>query len=174
MADIGNWFVALSVVAPDLALTPPASVRAFAREDLHATLAFLGSIGETRARAGWDALSITMAAREIRLGPVRSLGASALASILDDSVIAHAIGATRDAITRAAGARLDERPPLPHVTVARIGRHASALERAAALAWADRLALETIPARVDRVSLYAGLSDRTTRMFRIVDSRPLR
>ena len=166
-----NWFIAFSVVAPNLVLTPPSQVRAFHTDDLHATIAFLGSVGEARARAGWNALSIAFPPREVRLGRVRLLGATALSSIVDDTELARTIGETRDPICRAAEARIDERPPLPHVTLARIARRATPAETSDAIAWAHGLALENVPARIDRVALYAGLSDRTTRMFRIVESR---
>ena len=166
-----NWFVALRVTAPSLVLpVPPSGVRLFDAEDLHATIAFLGGVDERRARAAWDAAAIALAPRAITLGRVVPLGASALSAIVDDAEITAAIGAARDEMHRAAGTPLDTRAPLPHVTIARTGRRA---DREAAIAWASELRLESIAARIDEVALYTWAEDRSARLFRIVESRPL-
>lgn len=166
-----NWFIAFRVHAPSLDLEAPASgVRLFDREDLHATIAFLGGIDEQRARAAWEAAAVSLAPRAITLGRVVPLGASALSAIVDDADIAAAIGAARDEMHRAAGTPPDTRPPLPHVTVARVGRRA---DREAAVAWASRLHLETVAARIDDVALYTWAEDRKARLFRVVESRLL-
>jgi 2'-5' RNA ligase len=170
-----NWFVAFEVEAPSIAEavgTAPAGVRAFHPSDLHATLAFLGGVGEERARAGWSALVTTLAPRVITLGGVVPLGASALSATIDDVALTSAMAA-RARVWEAAGARADDRPPLTHVTVARIGRRASNEERTDAIAWAAALRLDTVPARIARVALYVGLEDRRERLFRIVTSRAL-
>ncbi len=166
-----NWFVAFRVRAPSLALeVPPSGVRLFDRADLHATIAFLGGIDERRAHAAWDAAAIPLTARAITLGRVVPLGASALSAIVEDGGLSAAIGASRDEMHRAAGTAPDTRPPLPHVTIARVGRRA---DREAAMAWASRLSLDGVAARIDDVALYTWAEDRRVRLFRIVESRPL-
>jgi 2'-5' RNA ligase len=170
-----NWFVAFVVDAPwivEALGSPPAGVRAFHPDDLHATLAFFGGVGEARARAGWAALEIALTPRAITLGAVVPLGASALSATLDDVEITRAM-TSREAVWAAAGAARDDRAPLAHVTVARMARRASAEARAAALAWSAALRLETVPARIDRVALYVGRTDRRERLFDVVESRPL-
>lgn len=175
-----NWFVAFPVSAPDLRAAigaPPPNVRAFHPDDLHATLAFLGSVTPDAAMAAWRALALDVPARAVVLGDVVPLGdprhPSALSAVVDDAPLRDAIGAARAAVSLAASAPLDARPPLVHVTVARIGRRVTDAERAAAIAWAASLRLAQVPARIDEVALYTWSADRTTRHFRIVERRAL-
>lgn len=175
-----NWFVAFEVVAPraiEALGPPPLHVRLFAPEDLHATIAFFGAVDEDAARAGWAALRLDVTPRTLRLGPVVPLGPparpSALSARIDDAELTRAIGSARDAALQAAGAPLDPRPPLAHVTLARIGRRASDRERADAIAWAAARSLAGLAARTDRVALYTWSADRHARLFRIVDARAL-
>lgn len=171
-----NWFVALVVEAPTLAAAlggAPAHVRTFHPDDLHATIAFLGPVSRAAADAGWAALALDLAPSDVRLGRVEALGASALSALLESPAIDRAIGAARGAVWKAAAARPDERPPLGHVTVARIGRRASPPERRAAIAWAASLDLTRCPARIARVALYTWAEDRRERLFRVVESRML-
>jgi 2'-5' RNA ligase len=67
----------------------------------------------------------------------------------------------------------DSRPPKPHVTLARPQRRASAEERRQGLAWAARLELGHVQARLDRVALYTWDERRTEHLFRIVAERRL-
>ncbi len=171
-----NWFVALTVSAPDLPRVigaPPRQVRVFAAEDLHATIAFLGPVGAPQALAGWRALGIALPPRAVRLGRVEPLGASALSSLLGDPEIDAAIGGARARVALAAGAPVDDRPPLGHVTIGRIARRASADERRAAIAWAGQLDLRGCAARVEAVALYTWAEDRRERLFRAVQTRAL-
>jgi 2'-5' RNA ligase len=175
-----NWFVALRVAAPELPRAlgvVPAGVRAFHADDLHATIAFLGPVSEEAARTGWDALSIALAPRAVALGEVVPLGderhPSALSALVHDDAVTAAIASSRDAVWRAAGAHADDRPALAHVTVARIDRRASDRERASAIAWAKRLDLRNVPARIDEVALYGWSDDRRERLFRVVAARRL-
>ena len=41
------------------------------------------------------------------------------------------------------------------------------------MAWASRLSLDGVAARIDDVALYTWAEDRRVRLFRIVESRPL-
>jgi 2'-5' RNA ligase len=175
-----NWFVGFPVGAPALPgvlSAPPPHVRVFPPDDLHATLAFFGSVSEARALAGWGALEIALASRDVSLGAVVPLGdarkPSALSSLITDAELTQAIGSARDRALRAADARLDDRPPLAHVTLARIAREATEPDRRLALAWAASLALASVRARIDTVALYTWAPDRRERLFRIVASRPL-
>jgi 2'-5' RNA ligase len=170
-----NWFVAFVVLARAIEGAigaPPASVRAFHPSDLHATIAFLGAVEEERARAAWAALALDVAPRAITMREVVPLGASALSATIHDDALTQAMTA-REAVWAAAGCARDDRPPLAHVTVARMARRASPADRSAAIAWAAGLRLEHVPARIDRVALYVGLEDRRERLFRIVESRAL-
>ncbi len=175
-----SWFVGLVVSAPTLSdalATSPAHVRLQHGDDLHATLAFLGSVSEDAAHAGWRALSIALAPRDVVLGRVVPLGSeknpSALAALIDDAAIRDAIGSARDAICDAAKAARELRPPLAHLTLARLVKGATPDERQVALAWAAELTLDLVPSRIERVALYTSAADRTERRYRIVASRAL-
>jgi len=178
-----NWFVALPVEAGpwlDRLTPPPPGVRLFAPSDLHATVAFFGDVGEAAAS---DAF--TLAERwhggpiEVGLGGLRALGPrrrpSALSATLEsgEASVAAGITAVRDDMLDAAGARPDRRPPLPHVTLARIARRASDAERRAALAWASAIDLGGPQIVLDRIALYTWSSDRRQRLFDVVEEQSL-
>ncbi len=178
-----NWFIALPVAAgPWLeALSPaPPEVRLFAASDLHATVAFLGGVQERAARRAFAlAPSWPTGPLGVRLGGVRGLGArrkpSALSALLEANAerVADGIAAVRAPMLAAAGARPDDRPPLPHVTLARIGRRADARQRRAALDWAEALDLGSPRVRLDRLALYTWAPDRRERLFEIVAEHTL-
>lgn len=178
-----NWFVALPVApGPWLARLGalPAGVRAFHPDDLHLTVAFLGAVDETRAHAAFArALPLPLAPCDATLGDVVPLGnprkPSALSArvVAGEAEIARAMTAVRDAICDAAGAPREQRPALPHLTLARIGRTASRSERAEALRWAASLALGEPRVEITRVALYTWSAERSTRQFRSVASEPL-
>ena len=176
-----NWFVAWPI-APEGWLErlppPPARVRRFHSDDLHATIAFFGAVDEKAARRGFDALtSFPWVAHEVVLGRVRLMGSprhgSALAALLDEgqAPVVEWMRVARDPCLAAAGARPDERAPLPHVTLARIQRRASRPERRAAIAWAEGLDLGAPRVRLGAPALYTWSTDRRERLFRIVAER---
>ncbi|MEL6348055.1 MAG: hypothetical protein AAFV53_33415, partial [Myxococcota bacterium] len=72
-----------------------------------------------------------------------------------------------------AGARPVERPPLPHVTVARPPRRADRDVRAAGRAWLDAQPPIDAWVRFERIALYTWNVDRRTRLFQIVAERRL-
>ena len=186
----GNWFVALPVDAGGWygarVPAPPPSTRRFAAEDLHLTVAFLGGVGEERALAAWQAAEAGVrgddgwpwhaAPFEITLGAVAPMGnprrATALAARVEDGreAVEEAMGATRDGIWRAADARADRRAPKAHISLARILRGATPVERDLALEWAMQLDLGAAEVRLDRLALYAWASERPRgeRQFQIV------
>lgn len=181
-----NWFVAFPVPAGpwlDAALSSaPAGLRLFRAEDLHATLAFLGLVTTQDARAAWEvarASAAALAPVEATLDRVVAMGSlhrwSALSALFADGndALAGAIGAHRDAILAAAGARPDTRAPKPHVTIARPTRRTTSAERQAALEWARALDLGAPRVRIDRLALYTWSEDRRERLFRIAEEAPL-
>ena len=182
-----NWFVAFPVPAGPwleraLAEAPP-GLRLFHGDDLHVTLAFLGLVPEAEARAAWAvaaSAAASMPAVDATLGPGVAMGSlhrgSALSALIAEGnePLASAIGAARTAILTAASARPDERPPKPHVTLARPTKRATLAERSAALAWAQTLDLGAPRVRIDRLALYTWSEDRAQRLFRIAAQAPLR
>lgn len=178
-----NWFIGLPIAAETWFArlpTPPPGVRLFHPDDLHLTVAFLGAVCEDAARRGFAAArALPLARCEVTLGRVIALGnprhPSALSALLakGDEQVSRAIGAIRDAICDAAGAPHDERPPLPHLTLARPRRAASSAQRSAAVRWAAGLDLHEARVSLARVALYTWASDRKERLFTIVEELAL-
>lgn len=160
---------------------PPPRVRLFHRDDLHCTLAFLGDVDEGGAMRAWRE-----ADKRVRGAPVtgtfdqvRPLGnprkPSALSAIVGEGAepLTAMTLAARGPCLEAAGSPLDARPPLPHMTVARIQRRASARERRAAVRWGEAVALGAVRFEVAGLALYTWSEDRHERLFQIVRQRPL-
>lgn len=172
-----NWFVALAVPAGawwSRVTGAPAGVRVFHPEDLHLTVAFLGPVSPhdaesafALAREQWPA-----GALDVVLGDVRAMGnprrPSALSAVVTGGAaeLTAVISSLRDPVCAEAGARLDDRPPLPHVTIARPSRSATAAERDAAVAWAAGLDLGRPRVTLSRLVLYGWAEDRLARLFR--------
>ena len=165
---------------PDL----PAGFRRFHPNDVHLTLAFLGGCGESAATAAVAALDEQLrraeyTPMEISLGPVVPMGArraySALSALLGEGRdrTAEYLAALRDPLCAAASAKLDDRTPKPHVTLARPLRKASSTQRGAGLLWAAELTLDTVRLKLDRIALYTWNEPRTEQQFRIVTERAL-
>lgn len=159
----------------------PARVRVFAASDLHVTLGFLGQVQESDARRAWDlvegfeglqAVHGTFS-RVIPLGNPRK--PSALSAMVEAGrePLGEMIAAARGPVLAAAGAPEDLRPPLPHMTVARIQRRANAAERRQALRWAETIDLHGASFAATSVALFTWSEDRETRLFRIVEQREL-
>jgi len=179
---LANWFIGFPL-RPDrwfdavLADVPPSLQRSHP-EDLHVTVAFLGAVGEAKARAAWATLDGWAATPlDAVLGPVKPFGnvsrPSALAVVLagGNEAVSRLVGELRGPMFAAANVPSDPRAPLPHVTVARPRRRASAAERQRAVAWAASVAAPLAPVRFDQVALYTWSDDRRERQFRVVTSR---
>lgn len=181
-----NWFFAFPLdgsFVRDLP-EPPPSFRRFHPDDVHLTLTFLGGCGEDAALRALQALDAALAqlapsAIEVSLGQVVPMGPrsrySALSALLERGRVATeaCITGLRDPLSLAAIGRRDERPPKPHVTLARPGRQASDERRRQGLAWAQSLDLRAVSGRLDRIALYTWSDERRERLFRIVAERPL-
>ncbi len=160
----------------------PPRVRVFGDEDLHATLCFFGAVEETDARRAWTQVERFPSLRPVRgtFGEIGALGhpkkPSALAAIVADGsdVLTAMILEARAPLLAAAGARPDDRPPLPHMTIARVQRRASGDERRKALAWKDAIDLRDASFQASDVALYTWSSDRQARLFDIVERQQMR
>lgn len=178
-----NWFIAFPMQVERLWLhsDPPPGVRRFVEDDLHCTLAFLGRVGESMALRAWSRATELLDAPAVHgtFANVEPLGnprkPSALSAIVGEgrvpfcAMIDHARGSILDA----AGAPPDDRPPLPHMTIARIQRRASSAERRKALEWAASLDVGAASFIASSVALYAWAEDRRERLFRIVSCHAL-
>lgn len=183
-SDVGNWFIAF--VVPHhwfhAIERPPVGCALLDGEDLHSTVAFFGRSGEARAHRAFDALEERLGREPfdppmVSLGRVVPMGSprswSALSALLDEGrqVVESFLLKHRDALADAAGAARDLRPPRAHVTLARLSRRASAVERQAASAWARGLVLEA-RFRLGRIALYTSASE-SGRRYRRVRERSL-
>ena len=156
---------------------PPARVRVFATSDLHVTLGFLGAVQESDARKAWDRIGDFGSFRGVKgsFSGVEPLGhprkPSALAAMVDTGrhALSEMIAQARDPLLRAAGAPEDSRPPLPHMTLARIQRRATAAERREALHWAQAIDLHRVGFTAASVALYTWADDRQERLFQIIE-----
>jgi 2'-5' RNA ligase len=178
-----NWFIALPLraAAPLPLPAAPMAVRVFAPEDLHLTIAFLGSCSLERARAAFELTqAFPLRALQVRLANVVALGPahkpSAFSALLADGrvEVEQAMAASRAQLWAAADARTDTRPPLAHVTLARPRRRATQEQVSAATAWATALDLGLPSCRLERIALYTwSAGDRSRSLFQIDRERPL-
>jgi 2'-5' RNA ligase len=175
-----NWFIAIPVAEAAIVEAlppPPRGLRVFAADDLHLTVAFLGPVGEGRARAAFEAMAWPLGSRAIGFGEVVPMGSprsySALSALLTEGrdEVEAAMESARDQAFAAAGIEGERRPPLAHLTLARPARSANAEQREAALAWARAVDLSRLQARIDSIALYTWSQDRSQRLFAIVARR---
>ena len=169
----GAWFDARFDV-------PSPAFRRFHPDDLHMTVAFLGSVDEDTARAAffvnerWDKGGL-----DVSLGPVVAMGNPRRYSALSLLLTAGNDGAValmeqlKAPMLEVAGQRPDSRPHKPHITVARPKRKAEQKERALGLRWAEGVDARDTALRLDTIALYTWSLDRKERLFRIVDERRL-
>jgi 2'-5' RNA ligase len=184
---MSSWFVALPVTAGDWfsRLSPtPSGTRLLAAEDLHLTVAFLGAVGEARARAVFDSLPpAVIPCFKIILGAVVPMGNPRRPSALSVQIegaggegrsIADVLTAPRDAMLEAAALPAERRPMKPHVTLARLRRKASPQQRQKAFAWAEESDLASTRIRLDQIGLYTAARDRRAHAYEIIETRDLR
>jgi 2'-5' RNA ligase len=160
---------------------PPPRVRVFAGPDRHVTLGFLGAVQELDAHKAWDQIGGFPSFRRVSgsFSHVEALGhprnASALCAMVDvgREPLSQMIAEARAPLLIAAGAPEDTRPPLPHMTLARIQRRAKAAERREAVRWARAIDLRGVTFKVDSVALYTWADDRQERLFRVVEEQDL-
>lgn len=163
-----SWFVALPAEPGGWfdELTPPPPLKRDHRADLHLTIAFFGAIDEARARAGFEA--VTCAEPPVESAPISGLAplGSVIAALVESPELVAFMARHRAAYCEAAGVAPDERPPLPHVTLARFPRRA---DRREGVAWAASHPRIGDLLTLGRPSLY-GPSAGPTR-YRIVEPR---
>lgn len=181
-AVLPNWFLAFPVHADWLDQLPPLPphFRRFALGDVHATLMFLGACGETAARAAFEATKQSLGKQPVApititwgkvvpMGPARQY--TALSALLEQGreEVTELMREHRDVAADAAGVGRDRRAPIPHVTLGRPQRHATADDRAAGLEWASRVELPATTQVLERCALYTWHNERNKGLFRIVD-----
>ena len=173
-----NWFIAFPMQVERLHLPPtPPRVRSFGAEDLHVTLGFLGAVSEPQARVAWRRIDGFETFREVSgsFAEIRPLGnprkPSAISAIVGQGfdAMSEMISEARGPLLAAAEAAPDDRPPLPHMTLARIQRRAGRDDRLAALKWAESVDLRGVSFTAGSIALYTWSRDRQARLFDIVE-----
>ena len=159
----------------------PPRVRVFGASDLHITLSFLGSVEEAEARKAWELIGSFASFHAVAgtFDRVKPLGhprkPSALSAMVDDGreALAEMIAEARGPLLAAGDAPPDDRPPLPHMTLARIQRRAKSAERREALRWAEAVDVGRASFNAASVALYTWSTDRQERLFQIVEQHDL-
>jgi len=167
-----NWFIAFAVDVRNLLLhDPPAGLRLFSAADCHITVAFLGGVSDQSAHQAWaKAMRMPWHAVDGTFAEVRKLGRSALSAVVGDGRDAlMPMLAQRDTLLESAGASPARRPPLPHVTLARMPRHSGAGTRHAVLEWVRNIPLADVRFHTTALVLMTRAEDRTGHLYRIVE-----
>lgn len=179
-----NWFVAIPVAA-DAWLKPliaglPATCRPFDSSDIHLTIAFLGALPAPRLAAVQTQLcNIQAAAIAATFGAFMPLPSAKRLSAISMSLrqghdeVCAIIRQHRASLAAAAAARPDERPPLPHATIARPIRKFGQKAREDALHWMASTAVPEVSLRLDRIALYTWSDQRPQVQFRKVSEKNL-
>jgi len=168
---VSNWFLGLPLeLGHGLELpAPPPGARLLHAADLHVTLAFLGPVGAVRARraAGVfedllrsrlrEPIEVTFE-RALPLGPSQRFSVVAATLGAGRATCEALLAELRNAPCDAIGVARDPRPPLPHVTLARVDRRAGLREREHVLAWAAKLDLSKVRARLASAALFTRAS----------------
>ncbi len=177
-----NWFVAWPVNGAEewiaaLEAGAPGGLNFLAPADLHVTLAFLGR-HDPGQLAKMSALLKSFPLREVEATlsqftafpqPRRF---SALAFVLGQGRVdvEAQIAKWHDRICREAGAKIDVRPSLPHVTVARPDRRIGESDRNEALEWMRQLSPQThIALRLERPRLYTWADRGSSARYQMLD-----
>jgi len=177
-----DWFVAWPVNGAEewlanLEAAAPGGLNFLTPDDLHVTLAFLGHY-EPGLQAKMSALLEKLAFSEIEMSPGEFVALpqprrfSALVSMLNvgKREVEGQIEKWRALICREAGARVDPRCPLPHVTFARPDRRIGSEDRDAALDWIAQLVPQSsIRFQLGRPRLYTWAEKGSLDRYRILD-----
>ncbi len=177
-----NWFVAWPVCDAEewlagLEKQAPGGLNFQHASDLHVTLAFLGRY-EPALLPKISALlrALPLGGASVGLNQFVALPQprrfSSLAFVLGPGWqdIEKQIAKWRDRICREAGAKLETRPALPHITVARADRRIGDEDRDAALEWLLQLPAQTgIRLQLARPRIYTWAGRDESARYRLLD-----
>jgi 2'-5' RNA ligase len=177
-----NWFVAWPVSGAEewlksLEATAPGGLNFLVPGDLHVTLAFLaryepGSLGKISGMVKKLALpEVEISPKEFVAFPQpRRFSALAFTLGVGRTEIEKQIAKWRDRICREAGAKLDTRAPVPHITIARPDRRIGSDDRDAALEWLEHLPSQShVRIRLETPRVYAWTEPGSSARYRILD-----
>ncbi len=175
---MANWFIALTVDAPWWFenLEFPEGARKFHPEDLHCTIAFLGSINLHQVEAAQTLLrSMREPSIECQFSSLMCLPSEknfrALAVGLHDqqNLTSSIIRRYRDEFHRAVGQQAETREVLAHVTLARPSRSCTRDQQSTIIHWMKQQHIPSTSLVLNSCALYTWADDRRERQFRIVE-----
>ena len=146
-------------------------------DDLHLTIAFLGSIPEERARTCFQwVCEQELSPLRGTLGPAIPLGsrppASAFARPLEEGFESAVENLQRlgPPLLACAGRPPETRAPLPHITILRARNSTSPAVRQQAEEWLRKRTQGRVSIHLSQIGLYGWAVDRTERRYRLLDS----
>ena len=141
---------------------------------------FLGPVAEEQALQAWQrGLALPIRPVAFTLGSMAPFGnprkPSAYAFTLEKgrAALVNYMQRHTGELLAVAGKAAQERPPRPHITVARPPRKASSDLRAAGMAGLESIDPPADLLRIDQLALYTWADDRKARQFKIVARRVL-
>ncbi len=180
MAQSRNWFIAWPVENATEWLTAlvadaPTGIDFLDPADLHVTLAFLAAHDDPAEEKMAAILrGLSLSGLDITPGPFTALPQprrfSAIAATIDTGRLELERQITRwmPRLCREAGASIDDRPPLPHITLARPARRIGSDERDNVLAWIEDRPLDETKLTLAPPSIYRWAEKTTSRRYDIV------
>ena len=171
-----NWFIALQpsegINLKTIIQTIPSGLRAFAPEDLHITLAFLGPCTPDEALAAWIMACRTapfvqqLTPKALQpMGNPKRPSAAALTFDESDNLIRW-MNDHQTRLLQKANRPPAKHPPLPHLTVARPKRRASESTRNSMIRWCHETKINMPDVVCLHMALYTWSHNRRERLFR--------
>ncbi|ACF14980.1 Phosphoesterase HXTX [Chloroherpeton thalassium ATCC 35110] len=158
----------------------PDALRVFDARDLHLTVAFLGKISAEAQHAvirileqlSHPAFEISFD-RLVALPNAKRMSAISLRVKDGASEAARFIETWREPIFQSVALPPETRPPLPHITIARPKRNATAREKNTILNWCNAETPPSVTIPINRVALYTWSDNRKERQFKILYEKSL-
>ncbi len=175
-----NWFIAWPVEDADqwlaaLAADAPSGIDFLDPADLHVTLAFLAAHDDPAEKKMTGFLrGLPLTGLNVTPGPFVALPQprrfSAIAATIDTGrlELEKQINRWMPRFCREAGASIDPRPTLPHLTLARPTRRIRDDERDDVLAWIDDRPLDETPLTLAAPAIYRWAEKSSSRRYEVV------
>ncbi|NND70728.1 MAG: hypothetical protein HKN43_04035 [Rhodothermales bacterium] len=180
-----NWFVGFPVQGdswcPVSANHVPGSIRLYHPDDLHITMAFLGSVSQRKALKAWKKVTnLKLEPVTISFNQLKPFGAfstpSAYGLTLDtgrDSV-ANTISTHRRKILGAVGKKPRDGRVVPHVTIARPNRRLSKGDVYAIAEWRHEFEIPEVEVNLTEIALYTWAPPQAPQRFRKIETMQLK
>lgn len=158
----------------------PSAIRPVRQEDLHITVAYLGSVSKRKAGAAWKQVAdFSPGAVEISFNQLKPFGpysrptAYGLSLSRGRDTVFELISSLRKDLLRAAGKKPGTGRIVPHVTIARPNRRLSREDTLMISEWRSNYDIPDVVIRLDEIALYTRSGKSTTGSFTIVERKSL-